>query len=122
MLLFESQSNDSQSQSLDTQSPNKNTIMVIALVTILMFKNMNSRSGSIGRSYRGEFQRFQLFPGHFEENPILANQFSVSLYMLNYISYLCPRQWEFTTSVHIFIFLVKLNISIKLKKEKRHSF
>ncbi|KAE8022276.1 hypothetical protein FH972_008088 [Carpinus fangiana] len=34
-------------------------------------------SGSIGRSYRGEFQRFQLFPGRCEENPVLANQFSV---------------------------------------------
>ncbi|KAG2714075.1 hypothetical protein I3760_03G009300 [Carya illinoinensis] len=34
-------------------------------------------AGSIGRSYRGEFQRFQLFPGQCEDNPMLANQFSV---------------------------------------------
>ncbi|XP_059449873.1 uncharacterized protein LOC132180902 [Corylus avellana] len=34
-------------------------------------------AGSIGRSYKGEFQRFQLFPGRCEENPVLANQFSV---------------------------------------------
>ncbi|XP_054803001.1 uncharacterized protein LOC129306418 isoform X1 [Prosopis cineraria] len=33
--------------------------------------------GSIGRSYRGEFQRLQLFPRICEEKPILANQFSV---------------------------------------------
>lgn len=68
----------------------------------LMFKSMNSSAGSIGRSYRGEFQRFQLFPGRCEETPILANQFSVSLYSealsLTYA----------TTSVHIF-FLVWWN-------------
>lgn len=34
--------------------------------------------GSIGRSYRGEFQRWQLFPIECEDKPILANQFSVS--------------------------------------------
>ncbi|KAL8509124.1 hypothetical protein ACS0TY_016352 [Phlomoides rotata] len=33
--------------------------------------------GSIGRSFRGEFQRFQLFPRVCEDTPILANQFSV---------------------------------------------
>ncbi|KAK4271058.1 hypothetical protein QN277_019806 [Acacia crassicarpa] len=33
--------------------------------------------GSIGRSYKGEFQRWQLFPRVCEEKPILANQFSV---------------------------------------------
>ncbi|XP_047964570.1 non-lysosomal glucosylceramidase-like [Salvia hispanica] len=32
--------------------------------------------GSIGRSLRGEFQRFQLFPTVCEDTPILANQFS----------------------------------------------
>lgn len=35
-------------------------------------------SGSIGRSHRGEFQRWQLFPRLCEEKPVLANQFSVS--------------------------------------------
>ncbi|KAL5559867.1 hypothetical protein UlMin_036078 [Ulmus minor] len=34
-------------------------------------------SGSIGRSYMGEFQRFQLFPARVEGTPVLANQFSV---------------------------------------------
>lgn len=38
----------------------------------------NYRSGSIGRSYKGEFQRWQLFPGACEDKPVLANQFSVS--------------------------------------------
>lgn len=33
-------------------------------------------AGSIGRSYRGEFQHFRLFPGICEEGPVLANQFS----------------------------------------------
>ncbi|VAH80707.1 unnamed protein product [Triticum turgidum subsp. durum] len=33
-------------------------------------------SGSIGRSYRGYFQHFQIFPRVYEEKPILANQFS----------------------------------------------
>ena len=35
--------------------------------------------GSIGRSYKGEFQQFKLFPKICEEAPILTNQFSVSL-------------------------------------------
>ncbi|XP_057976381.1 uncharacterized protein LOC131163709 isoform X2 [Malania oleifera] len=34
-------------------------------------------AGSIGRSYKGEFQRWQIFPRMCEEKPILANQFSV---------------------------------------------
>ncbi|KAL0365786.1 UNVERIFIED_CONTAM: Non-lysosomal glucosylceramidase [Sesamum radiatum] len=33
-------------------------------------------AGSIGRSFKGEFQRFQLFPRICEDAPILANQFS----------------------------------------------
>ncbi|KAG8392006.1 hypothetical protein BUALT_Bualt01G0246700 [Buddleja alternifolia] len=34
-------------------------------------------AGSIGRSFRGEFQRFQLLPRICEDTPNLANQFSV---------------------------------------------
>ncbi|KAJ0025811.1 hypothetical protein Pint_07568 [Pistacia integerrima] len=34
-------------------------------------------AGSIGRSYRGEFQQFKLFARTCEEGPVLANQFSV---------------------------------------------
>ncbi|XVE48524.1 hypothetical protein DITRI_Ditri01bG0008700 [Diplodiscus trichospermus] len=34
-------------------------------------------AGSIGRSYKGEFQRWQLFPRICEDKPVLANQFSV---------------------------------------------
>ncbi|XP_059642234.1 uncharacterized protein LOC132284176 [Cornus florida] len=34
-------------------------------------------AGSIGRSYRGEFQRYQLFPRACDDIPVLANQFSV---------------------------------------------
>ncbi|XP_034568439.1 uncharacterized protein [Setaria viridis] len=33
-------------------------------------------AGSIGRSYTGDFQRWQLFPGTCEDKPVLANQFS----------------------------------------------
>jgi hypothetical protein len=33
-------------------------------------------AGSIGRSYTGNFQRWQLFPGTCEDKPVLANQFS----------------------------------------------
>jgi len=36
------------------------------------------RAGSIGRSFKGEFQRWQLFPPKCEDEPVLANQFSVS--------------------------------------------
>uniref|UniRef100_A0A1D1Y1Y8 Non-lysosomal glucosylceramidase n=1 Tax=Anthurium amnicola TaxID=1678845 RepID=A0A1D1Y1Y8_9ARAE len=34
-------------------------------------------AGSIGRSYKGYFQRWQLFPGVSDEEPVLADQFSV---------------------------------------------
>ncbi|KAJ4751721.1 Non-lysosomal glucosylceramidase [Rhynchospora pubera] len=34
-------------------------------------------AGSIGRSYKGDFQRWQLFPGVCEDKPVPANQFSV---------------------------------------------
>ncbi|KAM0881925.1 hypothetical protein ACQ4PT_032572 [Festuca glaucescens] len=33
-------------------------------------------SASIGRSYRGYFQHFQIFPRIYEQKPVLANQFS----------------------------------------------
>ncbi|KAJ9159051.1 hypothetical protein P3X46_024582 [Hevea brasiliensis] len=54
-------------------------------------------SGSIGRSYKGEFQRWQLFPRICEEKPVLANQFSVFVSRSNgakYSSVLCPRNPE----------------------------
>ncbi|KAG5224568.1 non-lysosomal glucosylceramidase [Salix suchowensis] len=51
-------------------------------------------SGSIGRSYRGEFQHFRLFPGICEEGPVLANQFSAFVSRPNgekFSSVLCCR-------------------------------
>lgn len=50
----------------------------LILWTVLKSGTMNFSAGSIGRSYRGEFQRFQLFPTKYEDVPVLANQFSVS--------------------------------------------
>ncbi|KAH9750589.1 non-lysosomal glucosylceramidase [Citrus sinensis] len=54
-------------------------------------------SGSIGRSYRGEFQRWQIFPRECEDKPVLANQFSVFVSRSNgqkYSSVLCPKTPE----------------------------
>ncbi|KAM1014728.1 hypothetical protein ACFX2C_044680 [Malus domestica] len=51
-------------------------------------------AGSIGRSYSGDFQRWQLFPGRCEEKPVLADQFSVFVSRTNgekYFTVLCPR-------------------------------
>lgn len=51
-------------------------------------------AGSIGRSYKGEFQRFQLFPKVSEDVPILANQFSVMVSRPNgkkFSTVLCPK-------------------------------
>ncbi|CAN6720027.1 unnamed protein product [Malus baccata var. baccata] len=51
-------------------------------------------AGSIGRSYSGDFQRWQLFPGRCEEKPVLADQFSVFVSRTNgekYSTVLCPR-------------------------------
>ncbi|KAJ6696921.1 hypothetical protein OIU85_003296 [Salix viminalis] len=51
-------------------------------------------AGSIGRSYRGEFQHFRLFPGICEEGPVLANQFSAFVSRPNgekFSSVLCCR-------------------------------
>nr|XP_048335999.1 non-lysosomal glucosylceramidase isoform X1 [Ziziphus jujuba var. spinosa] len=54
-------------------------------------------AGSIGRSYIGEFQRWQLFPRICEEKPVLANQFSVFVSRSNgekYSTVLSPRSPE----------------------------
>ncbi|KAA8546212.1 hypothetical protein F0562_003049 [Nyssa sinensis] len=54
-------------------------------------------AGSIGRSYRGEFQRYQLFPRTCEDTPILANQFSVFVSRPNgerFSTVLCPGNAE----------------------------
>ena len=50
-------------------------------------------SGSIGRSYRGYFQQFQIFPRIYEEKPVLANQFSViiNLHLLSWVA--VPNLW-----------------------------
>ncbi|CAA7396531.1 unnamed protein product [Spirodela intermedia] len=52
-------------------------------------------AGSIGRSYKGHFQRWQLFPGVREEEPVLADQFSVFVSRPNgkkSSTVLCPRR------------------------------
>ncbi|XP_042010425.1 non-lysosomal glucosylceramidase [Salvia splendens] len=54
-------------------------------------------AGSIGRSYKGEFQRWQLFPRVCEDEPVLANQFSVFVSRPNgerFSSVLCPKNPE----------------------------
>ncbi|MCL7022955.1 hypothetical protein MKW94_016893 [Papaver nudicaule] len=54
-------------------------------------------AGSIGRSYKGEFQRFQLFPTICEDKPVLANQFSVFVSRSDgkkYSSVLCPKSTD----------------------------
>ncbi|XP_042470867.1 non-lysosomal glucosylceramidase-like [Zingiber officinale] len=54
-------------------------------------------SGSIGRSYRGYFQYWQLLSDQCEENPVLANQFSVFISRPNgkkYSTVLSPRSSE----------------------------
>ncbi|KAJ4830580.1 hypothetical protein Tsubulata_029831 [Turnera subulata] len=54
-------------------------------------------AGSIGRSYKGEFQHFKLFPKVWEESPILENQFSVFVSRASgekVSSVLCPRRPE----------------------------
>jgi non-lysosomal glucosylceramidase len=50
-------------------------------------------AGSIGRTYTGEFLRWQLFPRICEDKPVLANQFSVFVSRESGIKYskvLCP--------------------------------
>ncbi|CAH9081671.1 unnamed protein product [Cuscuta epithymum] len=54
-------------------------------------------AGSIGRSYKGEFLRWQLFPRRCEDKPVLANQFSVFVSRPNDVKYstvLSPRSPE----------------------------
>ncbi|KAI3691512.1 hypothetical protein L2E82_49874 [Cichorium intybus] len=50
-------------------------------------------AGSIGRTYKGEFLRWQLFPKICEDKPVLANQFSIFVSRPNgnkYSTVLCP--------------------------------
>ncbi|CAK9147309.1 unnamed protein product [Ilex paraguariensis] len=54
-------------------------------------------AGSIGRSYKGEFLRWQLFPRTCEDKPVLANQFSAFISRPNgekYSTVLCPASPE----------------------------
>ncbi|KAK9271342.1 hypothetical protein L1049_026932 [Liquidambar formosana] len=54
-------------------------------------------AGSIGRSYKGEFQCYQLFPRTCEDSPVLANQFSVFVSRPDgekYSTVLCPGSLE----------------------------
>ncbi|KAL8061291.1 hypothetical protein ABFX02_02G078000 [Erythranthe guttata] len=54
-------------------------------------------AGSIGRSCKGEFMRWQLFPRICEDVPVLANQFSVFVSRPNgekFSSVLCPKSPE----------------------------
>ncbi|KAK1440393.1 hypothetical protein QVD17_06218 [Tagetes erecta] len=54
-------------------------------------------AGSIGRTYKGEFLRWQLFPKICEDKPVLANQFSVFISRPNgnkYSTVLCPPNPE----------------------------
>lgn len=51
-------------------------------------------AGSIGRSFKGEFLRWQIFPRICEDKPVLANQFSIFVTRPNgekYSTVLCPR-------------------------------
>ncbi|PIN09574.1 putative bile acid beta-glucosidase [Handroanthus impetiginosus] len=53
--------------------------------------------GSIGRSYKGEFMRWQLFPRICEDKPVLANQFSIFVSRSNgekFSTVLCPKSPE----------------------------
>ncbi|KAM7470275.1 hypothetical protein LguiA_008458 [Lonicera macranthoides] len=54
-------------------------------------------AGSIGRTYKGEFLRWQLFPRICEDKPVLANQFSAFVSRPNgekYSTVLCPQNLE----------------------------
>ncbi|XP_044480354.1 non-lysosomal glucosylceramidase-like isoform X3 [Mangifera indica] len=54
-------------------------------------------AGSIGRSYRGEFQQFKLFATTCEEGPVPANQFSVFVSRpggKKFSTVLCPKSPE----------------------------
>lgn len=75
-----------------------------------MFKKSTFSAGSIGRSYKGEFQRWQLFPRTCEDKPVLANQFSVSTLLM------------FRRDYMYFCIAVFLNITYLLttKKESFH--
>ncbi|KAA8537047.1 hypothetical protein F0562_029525 [Nyssa sinensis] len=60
-------------------------------------RNIIFSAGSIGRTYKGEFLRWQLFPRICEDKPILANQFSVFVSRPNgenYSTVLCPGSPE----------------------------
>ncbi|XP_058181290.1 uncharacterized protein LOC131299569 isoform X2 [Rhododendron vialii] len=57
-------------------------------------------AGSFERNYKGEFQRWQLFPRMCEDKPVLANQFSVFVSRPNgkkYSAVLSPRNPELIT-------------------------
>lgn len=60
------------------------------------------RSGSISRGFRGEFRQWQIVPGICESSPVMANQFSVNLYLSQPIICLLHAFWPFELFVAIF--------------------
>ncbi|KAL4302233.1 hypothetical protein GQ457_10G022510 [Hibiscus cannabinus] len=52
-------------------------LLTISCLILFNITPLSFSAGSIGRSYKGEFQRWQLFPRICEEKPVLSNQFSV---------------------------------------------
>ncbi|XP_039167107.1 non-lysosomal glucosylceramidase-like isoform X4 [Eucalyptus grandis] len=70
------------------------TVQVFAQFDDMIPSCKTFSAGSIGRSYKGEFQRFQLFPKVSEDVPILANQFYVMVSHPNgkkFSTVLCPK-------------------------------
>lgn len=60
-----------------------NDMNITRLVFYCVSEDLKFSAGSIGRTYKGEFLRWQLFPRTCEDKPVLANQFSVCMIFLN---------------------------------------
>ncbi|EHA8589736.1 non-lysosomal glucosylceramidase [Cocos nucifera] len=76
-------------------------------------ENPQVNSGSIGRSYKGDFQRWQLFPGICEDKPVLANQFSLSPVV--------PHVLKILEIFHLFSFDEVMMVFISRSDGKKYS-
>lgn len=80
-----------------------NNYFFINSITTWQNTHLFFSGGSIGRSFKGEFLRWQLFPKRQEDKPVLANQFSVSKRLLTYLQI---YGWPFKELVKILTHLL----------------
>lgn len=82
---------------------------------------MDISAGSIGRSVKGEFLRWSIFPRICEEKPVLANQFSVSL-VLNFRTMIFGTEVQITLDCNFLLTSIFKRLPFTCKSDASNIF